>query len=74
MIIPIAQQFHFVSAAEVYLSSFSAFCSLKRKKRKEKKKVSLNPSLGGIKFDFILSEEGEDCVSSLRANVGHENK
>lgn len=36
--------------------------------------MSLNPSLGWTQFDFILSEEGEDCGSSLCANVGHENK
>lgn len=42
--------------------------------KEKEKKVSLNPSLGGIEFDFILSEEGEDCGSSLCAYVGHGNK
>lgn len=64
-----AQQFHLVSAAQVYLI-FPCFLFVKEKE----KKVSLNPSLGGIEFDFILSEEGEDCGSSLCAYVGHGNK
>lgn len=69
MVIPIAQQFHLVSAAEVSLT-FLCFLFIKEKERK----VSLNPPLGVIQFDFILSEEREGCGSSLCANVGHENK
>lgn len=69
MVIPITQQFHLVSAAEVYLI-FLSFLFIKEKGRK---KVSWNPSLGSVRFDLILFEGEEDHGSSLCADVGHEN-
>lgn len=68
MVIPIAQQFHLVSAAEVCLLCLSLLFI----KEKGRKMVSWNPSLGSMQFDLILSEEGEDRGSASRANVGHE--
>lgn len=69
MVIHIAQQFHLVLAAEVYL----IFCSFLLIKENERKKVSWNPSLRNMQFDLILFEEGKDCGSFLCADVGHEN-